>query len=165
MRHLTLIVALLLGTAVTIPVRAEDAPQPPPELTEALQMCMEAVDGSVNDPEPADAHQCIAVGTNACQDLPGGSSTQGIAQCNRFEEAFWDDLLNYSYDTLKEQLEPDVFASLKAAQKAWLPWRKAKCEFVYQNSKQGSISVVFQSYCMMETTADRAIELVKEIGG
>ncbi|MEO6014744.1 MAG: hypothetical protein ABIQ30_14295 [Devosia sp.] len=69
------LVALIALVGFTLPAFAQD--EPSPALTEALQQCIEAV----NDSKAADdgsgdvpgLDQCIAVGSNACQEEPGGS--------------------------------------------------------------------------------------------
>ncbi|MEO6014743.1 MAG: lysozyme inhibitor LprI family protein [Devosia sp.] len=105
------------------------------------------------------------------QCLPGRAgrlTTQGIAACNGQEQSFWDDMLNYAYGELETALDPDVFKSLKTAQKAWVPWRDANCTFVY-DSTEGTIRQIFASYCLMEITGRRAADLLSvlddKIGG
>lgn len=163
--RLLLAAALLLGTA---PAFAQDAPTSP-ALTLALQDCIEAVHGGAapdaddrSDETPA-LDACIGVGTNACQDETGGSSTQGIAACNSEEQRFWDDLLNQMYGQLADVLEPNVYAALRKAQKAWIPWRDARCAFVDANAGAATIRSVVFTYCLLDTTAQRAIELMQLI--
>lgn len=167
MIRLVLVTTLLMLTGA-IDAQAQDddlrASVDPP-----LQQCIEAVndmrqsdDGSGDLPRLA---ECIGVGTNACQEEPGGASTQGMSACNAAEQAFWDDLLNYAYGSLRDSLAPEVFDALQAAQQAWIPWRDARCNFVYETSKEGSISQVFFSYCLAETTAQRAIDLMEVMDG
>jgi uncharacterized protein YecT (DUF1311 family) len=73
--------------------------------------------------------------------------------------------LNSNYADLQSSLEPDVFDSLKSAQRAWLKYRDAKCAFVDALWQGGTIRQVMSSSCMMDATATRAIELGDALGG
>ena len=128
----------------------------------ALQQCVETVNdinSAGEEGESASLTECIGIASNTCQDAPDGASTQGIVACNQREQSWWDMQLNLYYDELKADLESDVFDSLQQAQRAWLTYRDAKCTFVYELWRDGSIRSVVQSSCMLDTTATRAIEL------
>ena len=129
-------------------------------LEPALQQCIEAVNSGQDGDSSPQITDCISVGSNACQNEPGGSSTQGIAGCNRQEQMFWDSMVSFIYAELKQSLKGDALSSLKSSQKAWTPWREQRCKFVYSTTKDGSISQVYLTYCLMETTALRAIDLM-----
>lgn len=155
-----LLLAGLFALALATPATAQETGYMPEDET-ALQQCVEAVNdtNTAENTDTASLHDCIGAATNLCQAIPGGDSTQGMADCNRREQAWWDMTLNGYYGDLKGTLEPDVQESLKLAQRAWITYRDAKCKFTYDLWADGTISVVFYSYCMMETTATRAIEL------
>jgi uncharacterized protein YecT (DUF1311 family) len=156
------LIALIALLGLVAPARADDVPSP--ELTEALQQCIEAVnDSRASDDGSGDVPgytECIGVGTNACQSVPGGDSTIGMVDCNTKEQTFWDDMLNNAYGELEARLDADAFAALKQAQEAWIPWRDAKCEAVLAIFSEGSIRGVIYSSCLMETTAQRAVDLM-----
>lgn len=160
------LVAILL--LAVVPARAQDQDLRA-AVDPALQQCIEAVnDTRLSDDGSGDLpslSECIGAGTNACQEEPGGASTQGMSACNEAEQAFWDDLLNYAYTSLRDSLEPEIFSALQAAQQAWIPWRDARCNFVYENAKDGTISQVLTSFCLAETTAQRAIDLMQVMDG
>lgn len=138
---------------------AEDATKSP-GLEPALQQCIEAVNSSQDQDNAPQMSDCISVGSNACQNEPGGSSTQGISGCNRQEQAFWDSMVTFIYGELTRSLKGDALTTLKSSQKAWTPWRDTRCKLVYATTKNGSMSQVYLTYCLMETTALRAIDLM-----
>ncbi len=118
---------------------------------------------------------CIGTIANPCQDAPGGASTIGIDTCLGRETAAWDTLLNESYKvavasakTTDERLasdgiyEPGVAAALVKAQRAWIAYRDAECDRRYELFKEGTIRTNIASDCVLELTAQRAIELRAE---
>jgi uncharacterized protein YecT (DUF1311 family) len=155
-----LLLAGLLALALAIPTAAQE-PAYTNDDEMALQQCFEAVNdtNSTDNTDTVSLHDCIGAASGICQEVPGGDSTQGIAQCNQREQAWWDMMLNGYYADLQGTLEPKVLDSLKLAQRAWIKYRDAKCQFAYDLWADGTISVDVLSYCLMETTATRAIEL------
>jgi uncharacterized protein YecT (DUF1311 family) len=155
-----LLLAGLLAFALAVPAHAQE-PAYTNDDEMALQQCVEAVNdtNSMENTDTVSLHDCIGAATGICQEVPGGDSTQGMAQCNRREQAWWDMMLNSYYADLQGKLEPKVLDSLKLAQRAWIKYRDAKCQFAYDLWADGTISSVVLSYCLMETTATRAIEL------
>jgi len=148
--------------ALAMPAFGQDAPSFTPDDETAMQQCFEAArDIAANGDDTAGTSQadCIAVASNACQGEPGGSSTPGITDCNNREASWWDAQLNFYYEELKAKLEPDVFDSLKTAQRAWLAYREATCNFSYELWRDGTIRSVAYSSCMLEETARRSIAL------
>lgn len=155
-----LLLAGLFAITLASSAWAQDAAYTPEDET-ALQQCFEAVNdtNSTENTDTASLHDCIGAATGLCQAVPGGDSTQGMAECNRREQAWWDMTLNGYYADLQGTLEPKVLDSLKLAQRAWIKYRDAKCQFEYDLWAEGTTSVVVNSYCMLETTATRTIEL------
>jgi uncharacterized protein YecT (DUF1311 family) len=155
-----LLLAGLFAIVLAASASAQDAAYTSDDET-ALQQCVEAVNdtNSAENTDTAGQLDCIGAATGLCQSVPGGNSTQGMAECNRREQAWWDMTLNAHYGELQGTLEPDLLESLKLAQRAWIKYRDAKCQFAYDLWAEGTISLVVNSYCMMETTATRAIEL------
>ncbi len=149
---------LALAALLLLPAPAIAAPSDVVE--PALQQCiLSATTRSEDDSGPI-ITDCISVGSNACQNEPGGSSNAGIVRCDGIEEAFWTALMTFEYGELVKKLKPDALASLKAAQKAWTPWRLARCDFVKKSQPDATLVAVDVSYCKMETTAQRAIDLM-----
>ena len=147
----------LCFTLLALPAMSQEAPSFTPEDEATMQQCFEAVrdiaDGSSTQAD------CIGTATNICQGSPEGSSTPGIADCNRRETSWWDAQLNFYYEELQAKLAPDVFQSLRDAQRTWLAYRDAKCKFVYELWRDGTIRSAMQSFCILEETAHRSIEL------
>ena len=163
---------LLLATCLCLPLAClapaaavEPAYTSDDEMT--LQQCFEAVNdtNSAENTDTVSLHDCIGAASGICQGIPGGDSTQGMVACNQREEAWWDAQLNTYYDQLQSNLEPDVAESLKLAQRAWLKYRDAKCTFVDQLWRDGTIHSVMASYCTMDATATRALELGDSLPG
>ena len=156
-----LLLAAVLTFALLVPASAQDAAYTQDDEM-ALQQCFESVNDINNSAEPTDTvslHDCIGAASGLCQAVPGGDSTAGMVDCNRREQAWWDMQLNSYYEELQTSLEPAVFDSLKAAQRAWIPYRDAKCAFVDRLWAGGTIHSVMASSCMLDATATRAIEL------
>lgn len=154
---------VVLVAAATLGLSPALALEPPvnPAAEIALQSCLEAVHAAQADPETIDRPsgvECIGAGSTACQEEEG-DSTLAMVGCNQTEAQFWGELWGYYYDTLRDQLAPEVSAKLQAAQEAWEPWRDAKCAFTYELWKDGTISQVLHSYCEMEVMAEWALEL------
>jgi uncharacterized protein YecT (DUF1311 family) len=127
----------------------------------ALQQCILAATTQNSDSEASPLiTDCISVGSNACQNESNGSSNAKIISCDGQELAFWDALMSFEFGSLQKSLNRDALASLKAAQKLWAPWRQARCDFVRKSGKDTAQIGVDVSYCLMETTALRAIDLM-----
>lgn len=115
----------------------------------------------------ASAGQCIGDAANVCQDLPGGSTTIGIADCLGAETAVWDKLLNDHYQHARDRMfkigGADLQISLRDAQRAWIAFRDAECALEYDRWSGGTIRTVVFASCQMQMTARRAIAL-RDIG-
>lgn len=156
-----LLTAALVLTAVT-PALAQDKPTYTPADETILQQCIETVRDINTNGETGDeakAATCIGQASNECQNEAGGSSTLGITACNQREASWWDQYLNDSYADLQANLEPDAFAALKKAQRAWIGFRDAECSFQYVRWGDGSMRGISQSSCMLDQTAQRALSL------
>ena len=156
-RHLLLAATLAL---LAMPASAQDEVRFTSEDEQTMQQCFEAVNDTIaSGDDSVSLRDCIGSASNICQTAPGGGSTVGMVDCSRREQSWWDGQLNSYYGELETALEPGVFASLRKAQKIWIAYRDAKCDFTYQLWSEGTISQVFLAYCLMDTTAERAIEL------
>ncbi len=124
-----------------------------------LQQCFAGVAeaGEVDAGGGVSLLDCIGAASNVCQEED--PSTQGIVACNSREQSWWDEQLNDHYATLKAGLQADIFGSLQKAQRAWLAYRDANCDYQYQLWGDGTMRQVIGSYCWMEMTAQRAIDL------
>lgn len=162
MKHYRTMLAGLLLTGLTVSVApAQDTGYEPAD-AEALQQCHEAVTAGLDDggQDTAAYQQCIGVASDACQqEGPDSQTTMGMANCAARETAWWDEQLNSYYDALRDSLTADQFAALRTAQRNWLAYRDAACDFEYEYWKEGTIRSIFYTSCIMDKTAKRAIEL------
>jgi uncharacterized protein YecT (DUF1311 family) len=73
---------------------------------------------------------CIGLIGDRCADEPG-ANTMTIVSCQIREQKIWDDYLNAWYGEALKRLkdEPDAAAALKDAQRAWIQYRDAKCDY------------------------------------
>ena len=116
---------------------------------------------------------CKGVMATACMDgEEAGYSTYGMVRCTSAETQMWDQFLNVTYqikiqrmqemDTTEAEHFPD-FAnraeSLRAAQRAWIVFRDGECGLAYALWGSGSMRQIAGASCVMEMTADRAIDL------
>lgn len=140
-------------TMLPLPAFAQDGPTIQPEVVEACFVA--AVDNGTNDPS------CIGNASNACQELPGGATTPGIAGCISDEAAAWDVILNREYTRTKDAYGHIEGASdkLLQAQRAWITMRDADCDVAYDKAEGGSIRSVLGASCRMAHTAQRALQL------
>lgn len=113
--------------------------------------------GNADNPHlPAD---CIGAASSICMDTPDGSTTVGMSQCMGRETDWWDTLLNANYQDLREALDDESFAALQTAQKHWIAFRDADCQYQYTRWREGTIRSTYFASCMLDATATRAITL------
>jgi len=92
----------------------------------------------------------------ACMDK--ASSTTSMVECIGAEHEAQDAKLNAAYKTLMGTLSADRRKQLRTAQRAWIAYRDANCEF-YFDPEGGSIARLQANDCMLSMTARRAVEL------
>ena len=103
---------------------------------------------------------CIGLIGDRCPDEPG-ANTMTIIACQIREQKIWDDYLNDWYGESLKRLadEPDAAAALKEAQRAWIQFRDAKCDYWEKRYEGGTFASVAAGNCMRATTGQRAIEM------
>jgi len=69
-----------------------------------------------------------------------------------------DKRLNRSYTNLMKIETPDRKAQLQTAQRLWLQYQKANCNF-YEDADGGSMRREMSANCYLESTKDRVKEL------
>jgi uncharacterized protein YecT (DUF1311 family) len=74
-----------------------------------------------------------------------------------------DGALNASYKQLVSKLDPHALAALKTAQRAWLAWRDAECDYRTIATEGGSIRPMLVSECETELTANRIKDLTAQL--
>jgi len=116
---------------------------------------------------------CIGEAGLQCQDeTEGGYSTLGQSMCQMAEARAWDVILNEEYRAAMETskgFDADNQASfpefthraetLRAAQRAWIPYRDALCAAEYAKWGEGSMRNIAASACQVDVVANRAIDL------
>ena len=147
---------------VPAPARAED------DGLAEIEACLAKTD------EP---QSCIGTISNPCMETEDGQTTMGMADCLGNEEAAWDALLNARYKTalsdakdMDKRLEEDgnfetvVADALVKAQRAWIAFRDAECDRLFELNKEGTIRTVVAASCLNDLTATRAIALGEDQG-
>lgn len=121
--------------------------------------------------------ECIGLSAGQCmEETPGGYSTYGMGGCLSREADFWDARLNTAYqDLMAKAREADQFNAenqigaasqadaLKNMQRAWIPYRDARCEYEYSLWGGGTGGGPASVSCFMQMTAEQALYL--EAGG
>lgn len=91
-------------------------------------------------------------------------STMGIVQCVSEKTKVWDARLNETYQMLRQHLEPEERQALLKAQRLWIQYRDANCEFYF--SGPGTISRIASAECLRSMTQQRTCELeMAQAGG
>ncbi|MBV6273383.1 DUF1311 domain-containing protein [Alcaligenaceae bacterium CGII-47] len=94
---------------------------------------------------------------SACMDRSGGV-TEDMIDCMTAEHQRQDGRLNKAYKALMDDLDAERKNQLKTAQRAWIKFRDANCDFYY-DPDGGSMARVSANDCMISMTANRAHEL------
>lgn len=93
----------------------------------------------------------------ACMDASGGV-TFDMIDCITAEHERQDARLNRAYKKVMAGLSDDRKDALRAAQRAWITFRDANCDFHF-DPEGGTWARVEANSCMMSETAERATEL------
>jgi uncharacterized protein YecT (DUF1311 family) len=85
-------------------------------------------------------------------------STYEMVDCLKAKTAVWDKRLNKAYqDALKNAVSPQQAEKLRAAQRIWVQYRDANCQ--YYDAGEGTIARIEAGECMRSMTEARAKEL------
>lgn len=114
--------------------------------------------------------ECTGISASQCMEQSeGGYSTHGMSGCTDLELDWWDSRLNTIYGQLNSHLKaldaeamdyaPSQADALKEMQRAWIPYRDAKCEFVATEWTGGTGAGPATIWCLMEETARQALYL------
>jgi uncharacterized protein YecT (DUF1311 family) len=93
----------------------------------------------------------------ACLDKAGGV-TFAMQDCIREELGRQDRRLNGAYEALMGSVPEKRRAQLRDAQRKWIAFRDANCEF-YSDPQGGSAARLAANECVITLTAERAHEL------
>ena len=130
-----------------------------PKAPVAFCMAQQQADGGAPD-------SCIGVSVRACSEQ--AMTTADQVSCIEFEAMFWSDRLKIVFDQLLKHYESEdaEYESLRAVaplfqntQEVWETWRDAKCRLAYGEYRGGTMGVPASSYCDMQMTAERALEI------
>ena len=94
------------------------------------------------------------------QDCPDESQS-GLTQCADAAYKKTDAALNATYKQIVARLKDDeaTAKSLLAAQRAWIAYRDAECNFLTSGSQDGSVYPMLQAQCLDELTSKRVDDL------
>ena len=108
-----------------------------------------------------DRMTCIGLSSRQCIDAPGGGGGYAEALCHDAELAFWDDLLNETYqqNLASAADDPALVTALRDLQRAWIPYRDARCDAVFKAWGEGTGRSPAFVECLMRTTAAQALFL------
>ena len=93
----------------------------------------------------------------ACLDKAGGA-TFAMQDCIREELERQDRKLNGAYEALMRSVPEKRKTQLRDAQRKWIAFRDANCEFYY-DPQGGSAARLASNECVVLLTAERAHEL------
>ncbi|MER0238645.1 lysozyme inhibitor LprI family protein [Fulvimarina sp. MAC8] len=137
-----------------------------------------AIDSCLSQSSESNQRGCIGTYADACMESPDGQTTTGMTDCLTAESDAWDAVLNERYqarmadakeiDATRAELgdsQPSQAAeTLRTAQRAWIAFRDAECDRIFELNKDGTIRLPETAGCMNRLTAERAIELVAPQG-
>lgn len=92
-----------------------------------------------------------------CMDRSGGV-TVNMLDCIGAETTRQDARLNRAYKDVMVSLTPERKKQLQEAQRAWIKYRDANCNF-YADPNGGTSAALNSNDCFMSSTASRAKEL------
>ena len=87
--------------------------------------------------------------------------TVEIVTCVQDHTKVWDTRLNAAYKELQALLPDRRKTLLRDAQRLWIKYRDANCEYYY--SREGSLRQIETAECLRAMTATRALELEAEL--
>ncbi|HEY8036526.1 MAG TPA: lysozyme inhibitor LprI family protein [Methylobacter sp.] len=107
--------------------------------------------------QPVFADDGLSQVFSTCMDQSDGS-TPSMIECMGAETERQDVRLNKAYEDIMVGLSSERKKQLQEAQRLWLKYRKANCDFYY-DPDGGTIARVNANQCFMSATAERAKEL------
>jgi uncharacterized protein YecT (DUF1311 family) len=154
-RHLLLPLAVALIAGGPRPARADAAA---PKDVAAIGECLRK-QGKKRGSQEADEAACVMTVAKPCM---GGDETavksRRQIECLDRERLAWDLIVNDSYKTMMNALEPDQQTKLREMQQSWIHTRDLTCAFWYDYF-QGTMANPMIAYCNNRETARRAIFL------
>ena len=96
----------------------------------------------------------------ACLATPEGITDPGMRECLGAEWARQDQVLNAAYRKASGRLNERQKKALQSAQRAWIAFRDASCDALYDD-EWGTLSRAEAISCQVDRTIERTIELEK----
>ena len=145
------LIAVALIALSAIPALAQDKPSP--KDSAAIEKCM----------KEKTAHnwaweKCIGLISEPCSKDETSMPPSQVIACYSREQAIWDNILNKSYQLLRERLEEDQVAKLRDMQRAWITSRDKTCGFLYDYF-QGTMANPMIAACTSRATGLQALYL------
>jgi uncharacterized protein YecT (DUF1311 family) len=97
------------------------------------------------------------------KDCDDAISTVDMLNCNAENLASEDKRLNDVYKKLLAKEDKEGQKKLRAAQRAWITFRDAECEYDSDSMRGGSLQAVLYSGCLAEATKSRADVLQDQV--
>jgi uncharacterized protein YecT (DUF1311 family) len=155
-RHLLLSLALALILIGPLPARA-DAPAAKDVAT--IGDCLRKQDKKGGGgTQEGDEAACLMTVAKPCMGDEAAATARRQMDCLERERLVWDQILNESYKTMMNALQPDQQAKLREMQRSWIATRDLTCAFWYEYF-QGTMANPMIAYCNNRETARRAIFL------
>lgn len=142
--------------------------------TSLVEACLDNVSIAAADGAPFPATNCIGVASTVCMEQPGGGSTAGMISCTQQETAYWDGLLNDTYQELVAQAErmdgrtpgesPTHLDLLREMQRNWIAFRDISCQWEADLYRGGSIMGPIHANCHLQMTAEQTLRLQTQLG-
>lgn len=103
---------------------------------------------------------CIGASSSRCMESVENSYANDVVNyCRDAELVFWDDRLNAIYQSQLSLAEPAVAEALRTLQRAWIPYRDARCDAVFAAWGEGTGRTPAYVTCLMRTTGEQAVFL------
>jgi uncharacterized protein YecT (DUF1311 family) len=145
-----IIVVALLAVSAT-PGLAQDKPSP--KDSAAIEKCMKARTGRNWAWE-----KCIGLISEPCAKDELSMPPSQVSACYYREQTVWDDILNKSYQLLRERLDEEQVGKLRDMQRAWIASRDKTCGFLYDYF-QGTMANPMIAACVSRATGLQALYL------
>jgi uncharacterized protein YecT (DUF1311 family) len=120
-----------------------------------ITACLQRFDKAAASQEAYEA--CVSKIATPCIKGDEGRDRKQI-ECFDRERMVWDKIVNDSYKTIMDGIEPEQQEKLRAVQRSWIQTRDLTCNFWY-DFFQGSMAYPMIAQCNNRETARRAIYL------
>jgi uncharacterized protein YecT (DUF1311 family) len=135
------------------------APAPAAADTETDVATLEQCLGPIGAEANRNDRDCVGAISEPCQDALTNATTVAAAECLLNERDAWDVLLNRYYEELRKAESDPARSTLRQAQRLWITFRDADCDFAYQQFEGGTIRQLTAADCLRDRTATRVLQL------